>query len=130
MESAMSRLSLSLPLGSLLLALLSTRSPCAAPQPPLPAIDLPDSYYYRTLHRVRVHTGAGDGAVAARAGLGSHAAADSHGCGQRRAALVSRRRTDRLRVDGLPPALPRVCRRLSRRRARRAGASHGREPEP
>jgi len=84
----------------------------------------------RTLHRVRVHTGAGDGAVAARAGIGSHAAADSHGCGQRRAALVSRRRTDRLRVDGLPPALPRVCRRLSRRRARRAGASHGREPEP
>src|SRR5439155_623620 len=96
MESPMSRLSLSLPLGSLLLALLSTRSPCAAPQPPLPAIDLPHSYE----------------------------------CGQRRAELVSRWRADRLRVDGLPPALPRVCRRLSRRRARRAGASHGREPEP
>ncbi|TLY67908.1 MAG: hypothetical protein E6K45_04400, partial [Gammaproteobacteria bacterium] len=53
----MSRLSLSLPLGSLLLALLSTRSPCAAPQPPLPAIDLPHSYYYRELYLPQLTSG-------------------------------------------------------------------------
>src|SRR5205823_8814669 len=57
MESPMSRLSLSLPLGSLLLALLSTRSPCAAPQPPLPAIDLPHSYYYRELYLPQLTSG-------------------------------------------------------------------------
>src|SRR5438477_189755 len=57
MESPMSRLSLSLPLGSLLLALLSTRSPCAAPQPPLPAIDLPHSYYYRELYLPQLNSG-------------------------------------------------------------------------
>src|SRR5437588_665618 len=59
MESPMSRLSLPLPLplGSLLLALLSTRSPCAAPQPPLPAIDLPHSYYYRELYLPQLTSG-------------------------------------------------------------------------
>ena len=53
----MSRLSLSLPLGSLLLVLLSTRSPCAAPQPPVPAIDLPHSYYYRELYLPQLTSG-------------------------------------------------------------------------
>src|SRR5881398_2099601 len=57
MESPMSRLSLSLPLGSLLLVLLSTRSPCAAPQPPVPAIDLPHSYYYRELYLPQLTSG-------------------------------------------------------------------------
>src|SRR5216110_2627392 len=57
MESPMSRLSLSLPLGSLLLVLLSTRSPCAAPQPPLPQIDLPHSYYYRELYLPQLTSG-------------------------------------------------------------------------
>src|SRR5436190_1090171 len=57
MESPMSRLSLSLPLGSLLLVLLSTRSPCAAPQPPVPVIDLPHSYYYRELYLPQLTSG-------------------------------------------------------------------------
>src|SRR5438067_11861471 len=57
MESPMSRLSLSLPLGSLLLVLLSTRSPCAAPQPPVPAIDLPHPYYYRELYLPQLTSG-------------------------------------------------------------------------
>src|SRR5205823_10500630 len=43
--------------GSLLLVLLSTRSPCAAPQPPVPAIDLPHSYYYRELYLPQLTSG-------------------------------------------------------------------------
>src|SRR6202007_2089091 len=46
-----------LQLGSLLLALLSSRVLSAAPPPQLPPIDLPHSYYYRELYLPQLTSG-------------------------------------------------------------------------
>ncbi len=46
-----------LQIGSLLLALLSSGSPCAAPQPTVPPIDLPHPYYYRELYLPQLTSG-------------------------------------------------------------------------
>ncbi len=42
---------------SLALAVLASRAPCAAPQPPVPLIDLPHPYYYRELYLPQLTSG-------------------------------------------------------------------------
>ena len=67
------------------------------------------------------------GAVGARACHRPDSAADRQPRGQRRAALVARRKAHRLRLDGLQPALALLRGRGGRRTAREDHAAHGRQ---